>query len=122
MFALMENCLRENKEGLYFSLNPLIASYHCAIFPIVKKEEMLEFSKEVESLLKDSWFDVFYDKSGSLGRRYARQDEIGTPFCVTFDFESLEDEAVTIRHRDSMEQERVAIDKLRDYFESQIDQ
>ena len=60
-------------------------------------------------------FNVQYDIAGSIGKRYRRQDEIGTPLCITVDFDSLEDNAVTVRHRDSMEQERVAIDKLSTY-------
>ena len=66
------------------------------------------------------YFSVDYDDTGSIGKRYRRQDEIGTPFCITFDFESVEDNCVTIRDRDSMEQIRLSIDKVKDYIEDKI--
>ena len=65
-------------------------------------------------------FKSEYDVTGSIGKRYRRQDEIGTPFCVTFDFDSLEDNAVTVRNRDTMEQERVAIDSLKQYLRERL--
>ena len=65
-------------------------------------------------------YNAEYDDTGSIGKRYRRQDEIGTPFCITVDFDTLEDGAVTIRHRDSMEQERIAISELQNYFSTQF--
>jgi glycyl-tRNA synthetase len=112
MFAILDTALKKGKEGLYFSLNPKIAPYHCAVLPIVNKENLIEIAKEIEKTLKDSWFDVFYDSSGSIGRRYARQDEIGTPFCITIDGESLENKDVTLRERDTGKQVRIKINNL----------
>ena len=113
LFAILDCCLKEGKEGLYFSLKPIIAPYHCAVFPLVKKDGMPEFAKKVEKILKDGWFDMIYDESGSIGRRYARADEIGVPFCLTIDGDSLKNEDVTIRERDSGKQVRVKVSELR---------
>jgi glycyl-tRNA synthetase len=95
-----------------------MAPIKVAIFPLLKKnEEQVRIAREIEATLRP-WMNVFYDEAGAVGRRYRRQDEVGTPFCITVDFESLGENdpalkgTVTIRHRDSMEQERVAIDDL----------
>jgi glycyl-tRNA synthetase len=89
-------------------LDHRLAPYKVAVLPLSKKEELQGKSREVLKALQPH-FMCDYDDTQAIGRRYRRQDEIGTPFCVTVDFESLEDQAVTIRHRDSMTQERVAI-------------
>jgi glycyl-tRNA synthetase len=98
--------------------HPRMAPIKVAIFPLLKKnEEQVRIAREIEATLRP-WMNVFYDEAGAVGRRYRRQDEVGTPFCITVDFESLGENdpalkgTVTIRHRDSMEQERVAIDDL----------
>ena len=121
MFAILDNSLKEGKEGLYLSLNPLIAPYDCAIFPLIKNDEILDLSKEIERTLKDSWFDTFYDKSGSIGRRYARNDEIGTPYCITIDGDSLKNKDVTIRDRDTTKQIRVKISELKSILRKLIE-
>jgi len=97
---------------------PRIAPIKAAIFPLLKKnDEQVKISKEIQAKLQP-FMNVFYDESGAVGRRYRRQDEVGTPFCITVDFETLGEEGeelkdtVTVRHRDSMEQERVAISDL----------
>jgi len=97
---------------------PSMAPIKVAIFPLLKKnEEQVRICREIQKSLQP-WMNVFYDDSGAVGRRYRRQDEIGTPFCVTVDFETLGEETpdlkgtVTLRHRDSMEQERLSIDEL----------
>ena len=90
-------------------LHPNVAPVQVAIVPLSKKEDLIKVAREVQSSLQGE-FRVEYDQTGGhIGRRYRRQDEIGTPFCVTVDFETLNDRAVTIRKRDTMEQERVAI-------------
>ena len=81
-----------------------------AIFPLVKKDGMPELASKLEQALRKRGVSSFYDQSGAIGRRYRRQDEIGTPWCVTVDVESLEDGAVTVRDRDSMAQERVPVE------------
>jgi len=120
LFALIENSLKKGKEGNYLSLNPLIAAYDCAVLPLVNREDILNLSKEVDKLLRNSWFDVFYDKGGSIGRRYARNDEIGTPFCITVDEESLKKKDVTLRDRDTTKQIRVKISELKDILRKLI--
>jgi glycyl-tRNA synthetase len=100
------------EEEVVLRLNKKIAPIKVAVLPLVKnKPNVVEKAREVYDLLK-SHFAVQYDEAGSIGRRYRRQDEVGTPYCVTVDFDSLEKNDVTIRDRDTMEQERIAIDKL----------
>jgi glycyl-tRNA synthetase len=83
-----------------------------AVVPLSKKEDLIKVAREVQSSLQGQ-FRVEYDQTGgNIGRRYRRQDEIGTPFCITVDFETLDDRAVTIRQRDSTQQERVKIEAL----------
>src|SRR3989344_4397416 len=112
LFAVLENSLIEGKEGFYLSLNPLIAPYDCAVFPLVKKKEIYDLSKQIEDILKNSWFDVYFDESGSIGRRYARNDEVGIPFCITIDGDSIKNKDVTIRYRDTTRQIRIKISEL----------
>ncbi len=95
------------------SLNPKLAPVEVAVFPLVKK--LREPTIKLERELKKE-FKTFYDEKGAIGRLYRRQDEIGTPYCITFDFQSLEDNAVTVRDRDTMLQDRVPIEKLKDYL------
>ena len=91
--------------------HPKLAPVKAAIFPLVNKDGMPEIARKIEADLRKS-FKVFYDDKGAVGRRYRRQDEAGTPFCITVDTQTLEDQTVTVRERDSMEQERVSLDKL----------
>ena len=92
-------------------LHPRIAPIKAAIFPLVKKDGMPEVAREIYGTLKQH-MTVFYDEKGAVGRRYRRQDEAGTPFCITVDTETLKDQTVTIRDRDSLEQRRVHINDL----------
>jgi glycyl-tRNA synthetase len=120
LFAILDNNLKNGKEGLYFSLNPKIAPYDCSVFPLINKEEILKLSKEIDQMLHKSWIEVNFDKSGSIGRRYARSDEIGVPFAITVDLESLEKKDVTIRKRDSGDQVRVKIKDLKETIKKLI--
>ncbi len=99
--------------------HPKLAPIKAAIFPLVNRDGMPEIAKNIEQELRPR-MRVFYDDSGAVGRRYRRQDEIGTPFCVTVDSETLENQTVTVRDRDSMTQERVAIDKLSQYLLTKV--
>jgi glycyl-tRNA synthetase len=92
-------------------LHPALAPVKVAIFPLTKKDGLPEKAREIMDKLKFD-FNCVYEEKDAIGKRYRRQDAIGTPFCVTVDHESLENNTVTIRHRDSMEQERVAITDL----------
>lgn len=93
--------------------HPSIAPVTVAVLPLVKKDGLAEFATELEHSLREE-FATDYDQSGAIGRRYRRQDEIGTPYCVTVDYDTLQDKTVTLRFRDSMEQERVSISDLVD--------
>lgn len=96
-------------------LHRALAPYKVAVLPLSKKEPLVNMSKEIEKELRKYWM-VDYDDSKAIGRRYRRQDEIGTPYCVTIDFQSLEDKAVTVRDRDTMEQERIPVTELTKYL------
>ena len=93
--------------------HPRLAPIKCAIFPLVNKDGMPEIATKLYRELKPH-FNVFYDDKGAVGRRYRRQDEIGTPFCVTIDHQTKEDGTVTIRDRDAMTQERIPMSEVRD--------
>jgi glycyl-tRNA synthetase len=103
----------QDKEGLrvVLRLHPALAPVKVAVLPLSRNEKLVPLSREVYDSLRRCW-TVQYDSAQSVGRRYRRQDEIGTPFCVTVDFQSLEDNQVTIRDRDSMRQIRVPIEGL----------
>ncbi|HEY8866748.1 MAG TPA: His/Gly/Thr/Pro-type tRNA ligase C-terminal domain-containing protein, partial [Solirubrobacteraceae bacterium] len=92
-------------------LHPRLAPVKVAVLPLVRKDGQPELAKEVHAALRGR-MQTEYDEGGSIGKRYRRQDEIGTPWCVTIDHQSLEDRTVTVRDRDSLTQDRVAIDEL----------
>ena len=96
-------------------LDPRLAPVKAAVLPLSRNEKLSPKARDLAAELRRSW-NVDFDDAGAIGRRYRRQDEIGTPFCITVDFDTLDDEAVTIRHRDSMTQERVALDKVTGYL------
>ncbi len=100
-------------------LHPRLAPYKAAILPLMRKEGMPELAREIEAQLRQQ-FMVAYDETASIGRRYRRQDEIGTPWCITVDFDSLKDKTVTVRDRDTMQQDRVAIAELNNYIASRL--
>jgi len=100
-------------------LHPRIAPTKAAVFPLSKKEPVSTIARELYDDLKGD-YRLFYDDSGSIGRRYRRQDEAGTPFCVTVDFDTIDDRKVTIRDRDTLEQERVPIEAVRDRLKALI--
>ena len=99
-------------------MHPALAPYKAAVLPLSKK--LSEKAEEVYSMLAKN-FNIEYDETGSIGKRYRRQDEIGTPFCITVDFETENDGCVTIRHRDSMTQERVKIEELNDFIAKSLE-
>lgn len=117
--AYSEETLEDGDARVVLRLAPALAPYKAAVLPLSKKPELTEPARTLhERLLKR--FPVEYDETQSIGKRYRRQDEIGTPHCITFDFDSLEDHAVTVRDRDSMKQERVKMDVLEDYLERRL--
>ncbi|GAA3279099.1 glycine--tRNA ligase [Nesterenkonia halobia] len=104
---------------IVMKLHPKIAPIKAAVLPLSKKPELAGPAQELADRLRRHW-NVEYDESGAIGRRYRRQDEIGTPFCLTFDFDSLEDQAVTVRDRDEMTQERVSLDQIEGYLAARL--
>lgn len=96
-------------------LDPRLAPVKAAVLPLSRHADLSPKARDLSAELRKSW-NVEFDDAGAIGRRYRRQDEIGTPFCITVDFDSLEDQAVTIRERDAMTQERVALDAVSDYL------
>jgi glycyl-tRNA synthetase len=108
----------EKEARTVLHLHPEIAPITVGVFPLVKKEGMAEKAAEIEVELRRARLATFYDDKGAIGRRYRRQDEVGTPFCVTIDGETMSAGAVTVRHRDSMQQERVGVAELREYLDA----
>jgi glycyl-tRNA synthetase len=101
--------------------HPRIAPIKAAVFPLVKKDGMPEKAKQIYLDLKRE-FNVFYDEKGAVGRRYRRQDEAGTPYCITVDGQTLSDGTVTIRDRDSLEQQRIEIGQCADVIRQRINE
>ena len=108
----------KNDTRVVLHLSPVVAPYKAAVLPLSKKLSG-EAVKICDELSRK--FMVDFDETGSIGKRYRRQDEIGTPLCITFDFDSVEDHCVTVRDRDTMKQERIAIDELESYIASRIE-
>jgi len=100
-------------------LDPRLAPVKVAVLPLSRNERLSPLAREVADTLRGSW-TVDFDDAGAIGRRYRRQDEIGTPFCVTVDFDSLDDDAVTVRDRDTMGQERVKLENLQAYLAERL--
>ena len=125
MLALLCNAYEEqvldaekNDVRVVLHLHPALAPFKVAILPLSKK-----LSEKAEEIYADlaKYFPVDFDETGSIGKRYRREDEIGTPFCITYDFDSETDNCVTVRDRDSMEQVRIPIAELRNYIEKKIE-
>ncbi|HLD72618.1 MAG TPA: glycine--tRNA ligase [Candidatus Nanoarchaeia archaeon] len=115
VYALLDLAYNEDKErgNVVLKLPTKLTSFFCAVYPLVKnKEEIVGLAREVYAVIKDG-YSCFYDETASVGRRYARADEMGVKYCITIDFDSLEDKAVTIRDRDTTKQERVKIAELK---------
>ena len=120
VLAVLLNSYVEEKDRVVLKIKPSLAPYKVAVFPLLKnKPELVVKATEIFHALKKD-FTVAFDDRGNIGKRYYSQDEIGTPFCVTIDFETLEDEAVTIRDRDTMKQERIKIKDLTNYINEHI--
>jgi len=101
-------------------LDPRLAPVKVAVLPLSRNADLSPKAKDLATTLRSAGWNVDFDDSGAIGRRYRRQDEIGTPYCVTVDFETLDDQAVTVRERDSMQQERVGLDAITTYFAERL--
>ena len=125
LLAVLVNGYREEtvegeEEGrTVLRILPSLAPIKAGIFPLVKKDGMPEFAGKLAAELRPH-FPVFYDESGAIGRRYRRQDEVGTPFCLTIDGQTIQDQTVTVRDRDTLVQERVAADRVREYITTRL--
>ncbi|MFX0006431.1 MAG: glycine--tRNA ligase [Promethearchaeota archaeon] len=121
IYTLLETSFYVEEERINLKLIPILAPNTVAVFPLVKnKEEIRGLALKVHRKLLENRINSFYDIAGSIGKRYRRQDEIGTIFCITVDYDSLEDDTVTLRFRDSMKQERVKIDNLVEILKKRI--
>jgi glycyl-tRNA synthetase len=100
-------------------LDRRLAPVKVAVLPLSRNADLSPKARDLAARLRKHW-NVEFDDAGAIGRRYRRQDEIGTPFCVTVDFDTLTDQAVTIRERDSMAQERVALDQVEGYLATRL--
>ena len=117
--ALKDEVLPDGSTRTVLNLPAMLAPYKAAVLPLVKKDGLPEKAREIMDLLKHHYM-LQYDEKDAIGRRYRRQDAIGTPFCITVDNDTLNDNTVTVRHRDTMQQERVAIDNLSGYLHSKL--
>jgi len=118
--SLQEEELENGTSRTVLKLPSVLAPYKAAIFPLVKKDGLPEVARKIMEELK--WdFNVAYDEKDAVGRRYRRQDALGTPFCITVDHDTLNDDCVTIRHRDTMKQQRVKITELSAIIKEEVD-
>ncbi len=126
LLALLVSAYKEDEVGgekrTYLAFKPSVAPIKAAVFPLLKnKPELQKKAREVYKNLKKVIPQVMFDDNGNVGKRYRRQDEIGTPFCITIDFDTLEDNSVTVRDRDTAKQERVLIEELQSYIKKRIE-
>ena len=117
--ALKEETLQGGETRTVLSLPPALAPIKAAVFPLVKKDGLPELAEKIINDLKFD-FNVTYDEKDTVGKRYRRQDAIGTPYCITVDHQSLEDNTVTIRHRDTMQQDRIKISEVYDFLQKRV--
>jgi glycyl-tRNA synthetase len=117
--AYRQETLENGEERTVLRFHPALAPIKAAILPLSKK--LAEPARAIQKDLRKH-FNVFYDDAGNIGRRYRRQDEVGTPFCVTYDFDSADDGCVTVRERDTMEQKRIPIEGLQRYLSDLLEE
>ena len=109
--SLRSESLSDGSTRIVLKIPIILAPNQCAILPLIKKDGLPELAKQIKNKLKLK-YKLVYDDKDAIGRRYRRQDALGTPFCVTLDHQTLEDKTVTVRERDSMTQKRLKIDEL----------
>src|SRR5581483_5621460 len=110
----------EDKERVLLKLNPKIAPYKVAVFPLLaNKEKLVKKARNIYDSLRAK-YSTYWDDRGNIGKRYFYQDEIGTPFCITVDFDTLEDDTVTVRNRDTAKQVRLKVDKLETFLQNEL--
>ena len=116
---MTEETLEDGSRRTLLKLPPALAPIKTAILPLVKKDGLPELAHKILDEVKFD-FETIYDEKDAVGRRYRRQDALGTPFCVTIDHQTKDDYTVTLRERDSMLQERISIEKLKDYLMDKV--
>ncbi|MDO5759996.1 MAG: glycine--tRNA ligase [Bacteroidota bacterium] len=114
-YAYTEEKLEDGSQRVVLKLPKILAPYRCAVLPLVNKDGLPEKAKQICEDLRSS-FRTHYEEKDTIGKRYRRHDAIGTPFCITVDTQTMEDESVTVRHRDTMQQERIHISQLKNYI------
>jgi len=114
-----EEILENGEKRIVLHIKPKIAPVKAAIFPLMKKEHLVKKAKKIYEKLQNL-FNVEYDDTGNIGKRYRRQDELGTPFCITVDYDSLEDNKITLRDRDTMKQERISVSSIEEVLQKKI--
>lgn len=112
IYCILESCIHEEPERTIFTFPPKTAPYLAGIFPLVEKDGIPEKAKQIFETLRNKRLYVFKDHAGSIGKRYARADEIGVPYCITVDYQTLEDDTVTVRERDTRSQTRVKVPEI----------
>jgi glycyl-tRNA synthetase len=122
--AILAHSYEEEQVGeagsrVVLKIHPALAPVKAAVFPLVKKDGLPEIAREIMASIKAD-FNSQYEEKDTIGKRYRRQDAIGTPFCFTVDHQTKEDRTVTVRHRDSMKQERISVDKIRSLLEENV--
>ena len=112
-YSVLEHayCYDEEKDYTVLRLAPAVAPIKVGVFPLMEKDGMEEKAREIYEQVHTHRMEAYYDGSGTIGKRYARMDEVGTPWCITVDYDTLEDGTVTIRDRDTSEQKRIPADK-----------
>jgi glycyl-tRNA synthetase len=119
LLVALVDAYRQEEDRTFLALHPNIAAYKVAVFPLMKKEPLFGAAEKIYGDIRKRWRAVF-DESGSIGKRYYRQDEIGTPFCVTIDFDTVEKGILTVRHRDTKVQDKVEAARVIDYLADQF--
>jgi glycyl-tRNA synthetase len=124
LYMILEHSYFEGKksdeEYHILKLNPVVAPVKVGVFSLISDEKLIDIAKKIDSDLRNTGISTYYDESGTIGRRYARMDEIGTPFCVTVDHDTLDDKSVTVRDRDTTKQDRVKIKEVASFIAAKI--
>lgn len=124
LYCILEHSYVETKkkgeEYKFLKFNPTVAPIKAGVFPLISDNKLVKIAKEIDDDLRDSGISTYYDDGGTIGRRYARMDEVGTPFCITVDHDTLNDKKVTIRDRDTTKQERIKISEITDVIKKKL--
>ncbi len=124
IYCILEQNYNEKKkteeEYRILKLNPLIAPIKVGVFPLINNDKLISIAKKIDLSIRDNGVETYYDEKGTIGRRYARMDEIGTPFCLTIDHDSIKDDSITIRYRDTAKQDRIKISEIITFFNKNL--